>query len=154
MLDGRNAEIYTTLWQLSDHATEPCACRYASSASLKPYLVPGRTVSVVTTELGGKRLLRISIERVPVPSRAHHPDLAEATVAELVSLAHERGHERSERFGTYIATSTADHSSALTEERRAWKTARTMLALVGFDEWNVFDEIEAQAIASYEARPA
>lgn len=92
------------------------------------------------TRVGNKQpgILVFRPERVPAEST--EPDIAVATLAELITLAHERGHATSFRAETYV-------DKSLAEERRAWEHARSILDGLGFTEWDAFNEREKEGLA-------
>jgi hypothetical protein len=125
MLTGELARIYTALATLSDKCNPPVsaqcwlwlpagqAARFATHRDdeVKPHIHLARPHC-----RGGLRLLP-----------------TDANLEELISLAHERGHEASWRAGTYVPES-------MPEERRAWGWTGDLLRSLGFSEWTAFDE--------------
>jgi hypothetical protein len=66
-------------------------------------------------------------------------------VRELISLAHEHGHEASWRAGTYEVTT-------MPEERRAWDHARALLQELGFDDCAAFEDAKRESLEVHRLR--
>lgn len=141
MLDGKLADIYIALWHLSDDRTPPVRVSYEFSM-FKGAPAPDAGALFLTGQvIGGKQkdVPGIWIKRNPVPSPRNQPDLDNASAEELISLAHERGHESSWRAGTYEPTTMA-------EEHRAWAHAEQLLRDLGFDLWLQFEEAKQHSL--------
>jgi hypothetical protein len=138
-LEGKLAEIYRTLWNRDADATPRIWARYKSRQFMPREYQDSLGVFVCETDIGNGRP-EVWIRRERVPGKSMEPDIANATLAELVTLSHERGHAVSFRAGTYQV-------SKLPEERRAWDHARVLLGELGFDEWDTFDTHRADSLA-------
>jgi hypothetical protein len=132
-LEGKLAEIYVTLWNRDEDATPAIGARYSTHRGMPDEYRTSLGIFVRETREGNKHpgILVFRPERVPAEST--EPDVATATLGELITLAHERGHATSYRAETYVEKSLA-------EERRAWEHARSMLEELGFAEWDAFNE--------------
>lgn len=135
-LTGLNADIYTRLWFRNsiwdlDGKTiiRPSADAVCARYWLYGLMPDGQAAYFALSDGSLGPHIRIGRERVPAP--AFHPDLNGATLLELMSLAHERGHEASWRNGTYAP-------GAMPEERRAWDLAEAMLRELSFEDWEEF----------------
>lgn len=148
-LDAKHTEIYSALWNLSLAHTHPCRCSYRSAGARTND--EGYPTSEFFEPRSTGQALRIEIGRYEVPGNSVRPDPAGATPDELVSLAHERGHERSWRARTYVSTSGGDVTPAeLAEEHRAWGYAEAILSDLGFTDWGRFEVRRRAALKSYE----
>jgi hypothetical protein len=98
---------------------------------------------------------RIWIERTPEPHEHNRPDLADATLEELMSLAHELGHLDSYRRGTYVSTddSSVSKDIRMREETSAWEYAERRLRSLRFSTWQSFYAHREAAIASHHNAP-
>lgn len=142
MLEGRLAEIYKELWSEDELPEKPSW--YLADDDARPVKVFYDTFSFKDGEAGKFMTHRerdgritdgpqIWIYRQQPPDPQDEPDLAGAGPEELITLAHERGHEQSWRDRTYRATTMA-------EERRAWGHARRILGSLDFTEWTEFED--------------
>jgi hypothetical protein len=74
-------------------------------------------------------------------------DPAGASLRELISLAHERGHERSCHDRTY-----PKNPPTMREEHRAWDHAKKILDSMGFTDWDEFDEAKETSLEAHRRR--
>ena len=88
---------------------------------------------------------RIWVGRAPVPAKCTKADLDRATLPELISLAHERGHEMSWREKTYVP-------NTMPEELREWDHAEKLLRQMGFVDWDVFAAKKEFSLAEHRRR--
>lgn len=138
-LEGEFAEIYRTLWE--DCGTSPAI----HVVYMAPPHFPNGEAALFYRSMQGEERPGIWVQRWPVPPDSDEPDLEGADVRELISLAHERGHEQSYREGTYEA-------DCMPEEHRAWKHARARLERLGFEDWPAFEEAKAVSMARHRAK--
>lgn len=104
-------------------------------------MMPNGEAAYFATHLDEREFPHIRVARDFVP-QSDEPDLEGATLRELISLAHERGHEASWRAGTYVENNMA-------EEHRAWKHAEQILRELGFEDWSSFEEAMRVSIAEH-----
>jgi len=126
MLTGELARIYMSLWSLSRDATPPVDPVYSDSIGTmgaRAIFIPGEDDD---PQIRVARALPPDDDQVVPP-----PDVAGADLHELITLAHERGHEMSWRARTYEVRTIA-------EEHRAWSHAEMLLRALGFQEWQTF----------------
>jgi len=137
MLDtDEHRDMYRRLWDLvGKDPPVPALYEYAPD-------MPLDTAACFYTHDGDVLDPRILIGRTPCPAQCTKPDLDRATLNELISLAHERGHERSWREGTY-------RENSMPEERRAWKHARDILGSMGFKDWDAFAAARESSLAEH-----
>lgn len=143
MLEGRLAEIYEHLWLMSENKKPRVRVMYRPANAFKAEY--SGAAAIFMTSLGGRDHPGIWVQRDQPPAAQNKHDTSGATVSELVSLAHERGHEQSWRDGTYEPMS-------MPEERRAWTHAEALLRSLGFDAWDVFEEHKAISLGEHERR--
>jgi hypothetical protein len=142
------AKIYTELWHLSDNATPPVKVLYRPDmfGSFDPGQV-GKFVPYLEDKKENKRdLPQIWIKRTPPPVPEYKPDPDGADLRELITLAHERGHEQSWRDKTYMANTIADMANTIAEERRAWDHAECFLRKRRFEHWTEFNASKQESL--------
>lgn len=132
VLEGKLAEIYVKLWHMSDHAERPVRVRYVRGGFVN--VVDGAS-ALFFTDLDSRPHPGIWVRRERVPAESSKPDLEGASLGELITLAHERGHEQSWRDATYRAMT-------MEEEKRAWTLAEQLLQGLGFFELDTTDAFE------------
>ena len=154
MLKDRLAEIYQALWCSSDGDERPeTPSWYLSHDDEGPapvfYVRHGfgqgeRGMFMLCLENNGVVTggPRIWIWRQLPPDPQDEPDLVGADLEELITLAHERGHEQSCRDRTYQVR-------AMAEERRAWVHAERILKSLGFEEWTAFEDHKLDSLAEH-----
>jgi hypothetical protein len=109
-------------------------------------IMPNGELAYFATHLGDLPFPHIRVARPFCPD-GDEPDLAGAHVRELISLAHERGHEASWRAGTYeVATMPEER------QRRAWDDARALLQKLGFDDWAAFEDAKQESLEVHRLR--
>jgi hypothetical protein len=131
MLSEEHARIYEKLWRLSSKAEPTAAPVYWDKGGM-----PNREVGLFTPPQDEGDIPRIRIARDNPPDDLAEdtiPDLDGATLDELITLAHERGHEESWHAGTYPID-----PPTMSEERRAWSHAERLMRALGFHEWKAF----------------
>lgn len=84
----------------------------------------------------------IWIRRPQPPEDPSQPDVARASLSELITLAHERGHEASWRADDY-------QPMTMPEERRAWEQAERILRELGFNEWEIFESQKKYSLEAH-----
>ncbi len=128
-LTDEQRNMYRRLWALSNDATPPVFASYVHRSrivgSAMFFLEPEQGVFCPGIWVGR--------ERDRLPAECDQPDLEHTTLPDLITLAHERGHERSWRERTYVP-------SAICEERRAWRHAVDILDEMGFTDWDAFEK--------------
>jgi hypothetical protein len=139
MLAGSLATIYTRLWHLSDDAAPPVFALYELAG-----MMPNGERAYFATHRDDRAFAHIRVARPFCPD-GDEPDLAGADMRELISLAHERGHEASWRAGTYEVTT-------MPEERRAWTHARALLQELGFADWAAFEDAKRASLEVHRLR--
>jgi hypothetical protein len=139
MAEGSLATIYTELWHLSGEAIPPVFALYELAD-----MMPNGERAYFATYLDGRPFPHIRVARLSCPDD-DEPDLSGADMRELISLAHERGHEASWRAGTYEA-------NTMPEERRAWDHARALLRDLGFDDWDAFEDAKRESLEVHRLR--
>ena len=144
-MTGPNAEIYRNLWNMNSlfqkpPPNKPVAIAYQSFARM-----PDGQAAFFATHEGDRPFPHIRIGRHPVPAECWKADLEGATVLELVSLTHERGHEQSWRDGTY-------KPNTMPEEFRAWSHAEVMLRALGFNDWLAFEDAKRGSLDEHRRR--
>ncbi len=137
-------DIYRRLWALalkpSDETRPPVRVLY----QLDEWMPMGTAAAFFLRD-GDVFDPQIWVGRMPCPSEPWKPDLDRATLRELISLAHERGHELSWRKGTYV-----EHS--MPEEHRAWEHADEILRSMGFTDWDAFALAKEESLAEHRRR--
>jgi hypothetical protein len=126
MLRGSLATTYTKLWHLSDDAIPPVFALYELAG-----MMPNGERAYFATYLDDRPFPHIRVAR-PFCTDGDEPDLAGADVRELISLAHERGHEASWRAGTYHA--------------------RALLQALVFDDWAAFEDAKRESLEGHRLR--
>ena len=145
MLEGEFARIYERLWRLDEAGESGWAVVFYRTAPFEAG-ESGKYMQYTVRPDGRRHERReIWVRRERAPSPQDEPSIATATLDELIMLAHERGHNESDRRGTYKANSLA-------EERRAWQLARELLARWNFGDWGAFDAHEQHSLAEHERR--
>jgi hypothetical protein len=159
-LTTKQREIYVKLWGSTEDDT-PIPALYMGPRSFRALDEAG-LFTTYCRESGEKRP-QVWIRRWPVPSASDEPDLDDATLEELLTLAHERGHARSfedgNRTGELDRVSDLPASSwpgllrhekelIFNEEVTAWDNARELLG-EDFDAWGAYDEKRETSLAVY-----
>lgn len=143
MIDGDLARIYVDLWKNGPaNARRETVVEYYLLGFCRHLL--GVEAGVFMTHDGERDpdlpVIWILREVVPDDDACFEPDLSGADLNELLTLAHERGHERSFWDGTYQL------GGGLAEEERAWDHAADLLRGLGFTEWPAFHENRATSL--------
>jgi hypothetical protein len=136
MLEDSLATVYTKLWYLSDEATLPVSVVYELAD-----LMPNGELAYFAPHLDDRPFPHIRIAP-PACADGDELDVAGADILELISLAHERGHEASWRSGTYEVTTMA-------EKRRAWDHARELLHQLELDSWAAFEGTKRESLEAH-----
>ena len=119
----------TDVWKPSSDGAPIARVEYRSTADFP--IGPEAGLFFVEHARDGSEQPVIWIRREQPPEDPSKP-VAGANELELVTLAHERGHEASWRAGTYKAMT-------MSEERRAWEHAERILRAMGLNEWWTFE---------------
>jgi hypothetical protein len=138
-------DIYQRLWtwtsSIPGDTKPPVPALYDGGLRIR-----NGAVALFALTLGKRDFPRVWVLRVPCPARCTEPNLDGATLPELISLAHERGHERSWREGTYPGRMT------MPEEHRAWDHAERLLRSMGFVDWDRFESQRERSLAEHRRR--
>ena len=134
------AGIYTTLWTLSDEADPPVYPRYREKGKMRSSGERG----LFALWDGDRPFPHIRVARETCPDSVDD-DPKGADLRELISLAHERGHEASWRADTYEVTTMA-------EERRAWSHAEMILRVLAFQNWPEFQAAKRFSLDEHQKR--
>jgi hypothetical protein len=143
MLEGTLAELYERLWTLSEHENPRVRVMYRSPAAFSDGHAGAAAIFMLQQDGRDHPAIWVCRERPPSPQYSAH--VAGASITELISLAHERGHERSWRMGSY-------QPMTMDEENRAWDHAEELLRGMGFDEWDAFKEHKAVSLGEHASR--
>lgn len=143
MLTPELERIYTALWTLAREAKPPVDPVYWHAGDMQ-----GACALFIPPQYDGQDpQIRIASAAPPDDSEdIPPPDLNGASLRELISLAHERGHEQSWRERTYPVTMT------MVEERRAWSHAEKLLRALGFQEWSAFHVHKQESLDEHRRR--
>lgn len=142
MLDtDEQRDMYRRLWTMSDEADPPVRVLYEIDEFMP---LPG-LAAVFCESMDDGDGPGIRVRRDSCPPEPWEPDVDGATLGELISLAHERGHEHSFRAGTY-------HAMSMAEEDRAWTNAEVLLRSLGFEEWDAFTEAKKNSLEVHRQR--
>ena len=143
MLTPELARIYAALWMLSREATPPVDPVYWDTRDMQN---GARALFIPPASDGDVPQIRVA--RVQPPDDSEDippPDFGGANVRELISLAHERGHEESWRAKTYEVRT-------MSEEHRAWSHAEMLLRALGFQEWSEFHAHKQDSLDGHRRR--
>jgi len=143
MLTSELGRIYTALWTLSREADPPVNPVYWDASDMEK---DASALFIPPQYDGDDPQIRVARVRPPDDSEdVPPPDLNGASLRELISLAHERGHEQSLREGTYRAMT-------MEEEQRAWSYAEKLLRALGFQEWPAFHAHKQDSLDEHRRR--
>jgi hypothetical protein len=159
-LTTKQREIYAKLWTSELTGNPPIPCLYSPPGLCR------RASGLFSTHPYDPDKFRpeVWLARAPTPKPRTEPDLAGATLEELLVLAHELGHVRSYRknerpdgyrhavdAGAPNWSTLKEHQKAMIsdEEVRAWDYARVILTDEGFDDWGAYEEKRANSLGVY-----